>query len=97
MFGSISNLFKNLPSTERSDPTILIIDEVDVFFDEEYFGNSYCPSIDLKGENVSTFLNFVWNYVMKAKEEAKRKGNDKLVQASASSVIKSLEFKQLVK
>ena len=84
MFGSISNLFKNLPSTERSDPTILIIDEVDVFFDEEYFGNSYCPSIDLKGENVSAFLNFVWKYVKDAKEKAKSKGDDTLVKVSAS-------------
>ena len=84
MFGSITNLFKNLLSTERSEPTILIIDEVDVFFDEEYFGNSYCPSIDLKGENVSTFLNYVWNYVKDAKKSAKSKGDHTFVKVSVS-------------
>lgn len=39
-----------------ANPTILVIDEVDVFFEDSYFGNSYCPAIKLRGPEVSNFL-----------------------------------------
>jgi hypothetical protein len=33
-----------------------VIDEVDVFFDDSFFGNTYCPAITLRGPAVSKFL-----------------------------------------
>jgi hypothetical protein len=34
------------------NPTILLIDEVDVFFDSNFFGQSYCPAMSLRGPEV---------------------------------------------
>ena len=49
-----------LPKESNGQKTILIIDEVDVFFDQSYYGSSYCPSISLKGRQVEEVLKFVW-------------------------------------
>ena len=51
------------------NPTILVIDEVDVFFEDSFFGNSYCPGISLRSPAVSNFLEVVWR-------EAQSKGKD---------------------
>jgi hypothetical protein len=51
------------------NPTILVIDEVDVFFEDSFFGNSYCPAISLRSPAVSNFLEVVWR-------EAQSKGKD---------------------
>ena len=32
----------------KENPTILVIDEVDVFFDDNFFGSTYCPGIKLR-------------------------------------------------
>ena len=32
-----------------NNPTILVIDEIDVFFNNNFFGNTYCPVISLRG------------------------------------------------
>jgi hypothetical protein len=45
--------------------TILIIDEVDVFFYDSLFGNSYCPAITLRDQTVKSFLEYVWKIVQK--------------------------------
>jgi hypothetical protein len=47
----------------RENPTILIVDEVDVFFDDNFFGNLYCPGIKLKDLTVTKFLEYVWQKV----------------------------------
>jgi hypothetical protein len=36
---------------------------VDVFFEENFFGNTYCPAISLKGQEVNEFLDYVWKVV----------------------------------
>jgi hypothetical protein len=47
----------------------LVIDEVDVFFEDSFFGNSYCPAITLRSSTVSKFLELVWR-------EVQAKGNE---------------------
>jgi hypothetical protein len=41
---------------------ILLLDEADAFLDENYLGESFFPSINLKKKSVENLLNFVWNY-----------------------------------
>jgi len=48
-----------------ASPTILVIDEVDVFFEDNFFGNSYCPAMKLRDSVVSNFLQFVFREVNK--------------------------------
>jgi hypothetical protein len=42
-----------------------VIDEVDVFFDDSFFGNTYCPAISLRGPEVTKFLSYVWQKIEK--------------------------------
>ena len=48
----------------RSDlstrPQILLIDEVDVFFSESFFGNTYMPQAQLKGPEVIALTDYIW-------------------------------------
>jgi hypothetical protein len=46
-----------------------VIDEVDVFFDDTFFGSTYCPAIKLKDPTVSRFLEHVWTEVGKIGED----------------------------
>lgn len=39
---------------------ILIIDEVDVFFEERYFGKLYRPAISLTNNNIKEVIQFIW-------------------------------------
>lgn len=43
----------------------MIIDEVDVFFDQNYYGNTYCPAITLDGPEIMNLLHFVWKSNLK--------------------------------
>jgi len=64
-FNKISKFFlgttfvKNKASISRT-PTILLVDEADVFFDSDFYGQCYRPSIKLKGTEISNLLNCVW-------------------------------------
>ena len=48
----------------RSDykvrPCILLIDEVDVFFSESFFGNTYMPQAEIKGPEVQALTDYIW-------------------------------------
>jgi hypothetical protein len=46
-----------------------VIDEVDVFFDDNFFGSTYCPGIKLKDPTVSRFLEYVWTEVEKSADK----------------------------
>ena len=39
---------------------VLLIDEVDVFFSDDFFGNEYRPLASLRHPAVSTFMKFLW-------------------------------------
>lgn len=68
-----------------ANPTILVIDEVDVFFEDNFFGNSYCPAMKLKDPTVSNFLQYVFSEVNKL--------GDKI---DIKLLLKSPDFKNLV-
>jgi hypothetical protein len=40
---------------------VLLIDEVDVFFSKEFYGNVYTPSTDIKHPAVSSLIDYIWN------------------------------------
>jgi hypothetical protein len=39
---------------------VLLIDEVDVFFSESFFGNKYIPAAEIKHDAVSALINYIW-------------------------------------
>lgn len=39
---------------------VLLIDEVDVFFDKDFYGNFYAPVAILKNENVQAIIKQIW-------------------------------------
>jgi hypothetical protein len=42
-------------------PTVLLIDEVDVFFKGEFYGCAYRPTAALRDETVSDLLDYMWS------------------------------------
>jgi len=52
---------------QKNEINILLIDEVDVFFSKDFFGNIYSPSIKLKDPSISKLLDKLWNYRDKLK------------------------------
>jgi len=44
------------------EPTksILLIDEVDVFFSETFFGSTYNPGVDVTSQNISDLIEYLW-------------------------------------
>ena len=61
----LSESWTSLPSgtiTERDrSPKVLLIDEVDVFFSKEFYGNIYRPVAKLNHPVISKFLEHVWS------------------------------------
>jgi len=47
-------------SVHTNRPKILLIDEVDVFFSKEFYGNVYTPSTVLRDPTVTALINFIW-------------------------------------
>jgi len=41
-------------------PKILLVDEVDVFFNEDFYGNIYTPLARLKDPNVNKLTDYIW-------------------------------------
>ena len=46
--------------TRRRRPKILLIDEVDVFFSRDFYGNVYTPSASLKDPTITALINYIW-------------------------------------
>jgi hypothetical protein len=65
--GNVENVIrKGINSTKINEskfirPQVLIIDEVDVFFSKEFYGNLYTPSICLRDEAITKLLDLVWS------------------------------------
>ena len=51
-------------STQNRQPIkrvkILLIDEVDVFFSREFYGNLYTPSVSLRDPTIIALANYIW-------------------------------------
>lgn len=63
-FNKVSSFFnKILPSistSKNSNRKIMLIDEVDVFFDPSLFGSLYCPDVCIESPEISALLKYVW-------------------------------------
>ncbi len=46
-------------STEKR-PQVLLIDEVDVFFSCEFYGNTYNPQVKIQNEAISALTYYIW-------------------------------------
>ena len=57
----------NLENNKR--PQVLLIDEVDVFFSDSFFGNVYIPSAEIKNDAVSALCDYIWAERQKKIEE----------------------------
>ena len=42
-------------------PKVLLIDEVDVFFSKDFYGNTYNPIAVLKHPTITNLVNFIWS------------------------------------
>ena len=89
--GSLRNIVSNLISGEKHDfdkqksipaNRILLIDEVDVFFSESFYGGAYHPLAVLTHEHINVFMHYLWN-------EKKRKG---AIRLRFSHVVSSPEY-----
>jgi hypothetical protein len=74
-YNKIANFFFGTNFSKKSTsiaitPTILLIDEADVFFDSDFYGQCYRPSIKLKGPEINNLLNYVWE---SSKKDPERK------------------------
>ncbi len=71
--GDVRNIVKNLihkgdnltsisqnTSTNRANPRILLIDEVDVFFSKDFYGNSYNPMLNLTDPTINALIHHIW-------------------------------------
>lgn len=69
--GNIRDLVKNMVSNEKPvsassknsalvRPKILLVDEVDVFFSKDFYGNVYTPSASLVDPTISNLTDLIW-------------------------------------
>lgn len=57
----IMNFFGNIGSLGCKMKKILIIDEIDVLFDKNYFGDTFNQSIQLRDQTIIKLFKFIWN------------------------------------
>lgn len=41
---------------------IVLVDEVDILFTEEFYGNTYCPTTKIKNKRIKPLTDLIWNY-----------------------------------
>jgi hypothetical protein len=58
---------KMLP-LKATRPKVLLIDEVDVFFNKDFLGNLYVPSARLADITITNLLNFIWEHRKNARD-----------------------------
>jgi hypothetical protein len=60
----INGQSKNVENSKKQklSPRILLIDEVDVFFTKDFYGNSYNPITKLTDQRISNLIHDVWNF-----------------------------------
>jgi hypothetical protein len=56
--GKLSNINEQKRSSIR--PRVLLIDEVDVFFSKDFYGNSYRPSLNLTDKAIKDLIWYIW-------------------------------------
>ncbi|XP_065682287.1 uncharacterized protein LOC124816231 [Hydra vulgaris] len=53
------NVFSNKKSTR---PMILLIDEVDVFFNKDFYGSLYTPLARIKNPSIADLTHYIWSH-----------------------------------
>ena len=56
--GKLSNSNQQKQGLNR--PRVLLIDEVDVFFSKDFYGNSYRPSLNLMDKTIRDLVSHIW-------------------------------------
>jgi hypothetical protein len=52
-----------VPKIDLSDnkrPQVLLIDEVDVFFSDDFYGKTYNPRATIKHPAISALIDYIW-------------------------------------
>ena len=49
-----------MDTSARMRPKVLLIDEVDVFLSDKYYGGVYIPSVYLKDDSIKALLDSIW-------------------------------------
>ena len=47
---------------EKPRPKVLLIDEVDVFFSDGFFGSTYTAYASIKGKEVEALTDYIWEH-----------------------------------
>ena len=47
---------------EKPRPKVLLIDEVDVFFSDGFFGSTYTAYASIKGKQVEALTDYIWEH-----------------------------------
>jgi hypothetical protein len=56
----LEGVLKGVKHNTDDQPRVLLIDEVDVFFSNDFYGNSYKPSVSLSNQHISNFISYIW-------------------------------------
>ncbi|CAF0901525.1 unnamed protein product [Adineta ricciae] len=56
------NVLAKVDTRERLRPKVLLIDEVDVFLSDRFYGGMYTPSIVLKDPSIKGLLDSIWKH-----------------------------------
>ena len=54
------NTLSKIDTSARIRPKVLLIDEVDVFLSDKYYGGMYIPSVLLKDDAIKALLDSIW-------------------------------------
>ena len=61
LFNFISKFTKTSSSNDEEKPKkILLIDEIDVLFNKDYYGDTFNQSIDLRDDTIANLFKFIW-------------------------------------
>ncbi|CAF3988523.1 unnamed protein product, partial [Rotaria sordida] len=56
-----TNSFSAVQSIQRIERAkILLVDELDVFFSQDFYGNLYTPLANLRDPTITSLINFIW-------------------------------------
>jgi hypothetical protein len=55
-----TGLQNNISTHHMQRPRVLLIDEVDVFFNKDFYGNLYTPIVNLRKASVTALANLIW-------------------------------------
>lgn len=55
-----SKLNKQFDLKYKKRPTVLLIDEVDVLFSQDFYGKTYSPIAEIKDQTITDLITHIW-------------------------------------